>query len=81
MTEALVRMDDHIGRNVEFFDNSAPRILGGGAENKKIRRASVRQNEAHIDRVALASLRENERNALSERGMVEQNDLIDLYAV
>ena len=81
MTEALVRVDDHIGRNVEFFDNSAPRILGGGAENEKIRRASVRENEAHIDRVTFASGRENERDALRKRGVVKQNDLLDLNTV
>ena len=54
MPEALVRVNDHIGRDVEYFDNVTPRVLGRGTKNEKVRRAAVWEGEAHIDRVAFA---------------------------
>ena len=81
MTEALVRMDDHFGRDIESLDDRPPRVLGGGAEDEEVRRTAVGEAKAHIDRAAFASGRENKGNAVRERGMVEQYDLLDLNAV
>ena len=81
MTESLMRVDDHLGWDVESFDNAAPRIFGRGTEDEKEYCTAVWKRETHIDRVAFASGRKNERNTVCKRGMVQKNDLLDSDSV
>lgn len=78
MTEALVRVDDHLASDLVFFDDLFPYVLGRVADGKEVGDVSVRENEAEIEQVAFAIAREAQRMSASQRGSAEGHDFFDL---